>query len=239
MARLKDRGIIAKRDPNFARRLEITAELHDTSRPAAPVTSQKPSTADPNPASTGAKKPERLVPTPAPTEKPAKIEPAVTPMEQTKPVAEATSEAQREAVAPVPGAAIASQKKRAGGKHAERKKIRVTFRMPTDLVSRAEVWATKARCPVGAVIRKGFKELRPVLIEQIERGIRYTEIPHERISDASYNFDTTMMVSAEAYDKLAAEIDPEDMTGLEAPMSRWTRVKFIESLDRYLTQKGY
>src|SRR5690606_39580897 len=119
---------------NFARRLEITAELPNTSKPA-PVTSQKPGAADPNPTSTVAKKPERLIPTPATAEKAAKIEPAVTAREQTKPIAEATSETQREPVAPPPGTAVASQKKRAGEKYPEKRKIRVTVRMPTDLVS--------------------------------------------------------------------------------------------------------
>ena len=117
-------------------------------------------------------------------------------------------------------------------------KLRVTFRCPTDLAERATAWADKARCPVSAVFRKAMGELRPQLIERIEAGIEYTEVPSERMTDASHPFDTSMMISQAAYDRLTKEIDPEAMTGIEAPMSRWVRAQFLPHFDAWLTGKG-
>ncbi|WP_147101107.1 hypothetical protein [Paracoccus aurantiacus] len=117
-------------------------------------------------------------------------------------------------------------------------KLRATFRCPSDLAERATAWAEKARCPVSAVFRKAMGELRPQLIERIEAGIEYSEMPSDRMTDASHQFDTSMMISQAAYERLAKEIDPEAMTGIEAPMSRWVRAQFLPHFDAWLTSKG-
>ncbi|WP_299912393.1 hypothetical protein [uncultured Paracoccus sp.] len=62
--------------------------------------------------------------------------------------------------------------------------------------------------------------MRPQLIERMEAGVNYTEVPNERMTDASHPVDTSMMISQAAYDQLWKEIDPEAMTGIEGPMSR-------------------
>ena len=81
-------------------------------------------------------------------------------------------------------------------------------------------------------------EIRPQLIARVEAGIAYTDVPNERMTDASHAFETSIMITQIAYDRLAKEIDPESMTGIEAPMSRWARAQFLPHFDAWLTSKG-
>lgn len=209
MARLKDRGFVKKRDTSFARRLEVGLAA-DQRQPA--------SEAAPLAVAEVQTEQERAVQQPS---KPAAPAPAPAPA---KP--ESSSRQKEKAARTEKGRGVKS-------------KIRLAFRMPDDLVLRAATWAEKARCPVNAILRKGFNDLRPILIGSLEAGIRYTEIPHERVGDASHSFDTTVMIDSVAADRIANEIDPEDITGVEAPLSRWARARFIEHFDDYLRAKGY
>ncbi len=225
MAKLKDRGMVLKRDDSFAARLDVA-------KPAEPL----PPVAKPAPKPPVKRSADTSAPLPKAPEKPkdATAKPPISaPIPATEPdaapdisAAEEASNTATDVMAPI----------QAG--RGPKVKLRVTFRCPSELTERANAWAEKARCPVSAVFRKAFGELRPQLIERIEAGIEYTEVPSERLTDANHPFDTSMMISQTAYDRLVKEIDPEAMTGIEAPMSRWARAQFLPHFDAWLTDKG-
>lgn len=225
MAKLKDRGMVLKRDDSFSARLDVerpAEQLQPVAKPTpkAPAKKLSETTAS---AQKPAEKPKELAPQPAFT---API-PAPDP--------ETTPDAVTPAETPTNTLGVEELATEGRGKKV---KLRVTFRCPSELTERASAWAEKARCPVSAVYRKAFGELRPQLIERIEAGIKYTEVPNERMTDASHPFDTSMMISQGAYDQLGKEIDPEAMTGIEGPMSRWARAQFLPHFDAWLTGKG-
>lgn len=225
MAKLKDRGMVLKRDNSFAARLDVAKSV-EASRPAE----------DPAPKLPVRKSADH----PVPAAKPA-IKPYDTPAKPTisAPIVASETKAAADTSAPAEANKAASDTKvpvEAG--RGPKVKLRVTFRCPSDLAERATAWAEKARCPVSAVFRKAMGDLRPELIERIEAGIEYTEVPNDRMTDASHPFDTSMMISQYAYDRLVKEIDPEAMTGIEAPMSRWVRAQFLPHFDAWLTDKG-
>lgn len=227
MAKLKDRGMVLKRDDSFAARLDV-AKSAEAPRPAEKAAPKPPAK----------KSAEASAPTPKPAEKPTDT--------AAKPQISAPIPASEPAPASAPDMSAAPEARKnsedmkapAEAGRGPKIKLRVTFRCPTDLAERAAAWAEKARCPVSAVFRKAMGELRPQLIERIEAGIEYTEVPSERMTDASHPFDTSMMISQAAYVRLAKEIDPEAMTGIEAPMSRWSRAQFLPHFDAWLTGKG-
>ena len=117
--------------------------------------------------------------------------------------------------------------------------VRLSFGLPARLVSRAEVWAEKARCPVNSIIQRVFRELRPDLVSKLEEGIKHKDITQERAVDAQYRFNTTVTISAEASHRLTIELDPEGISGLSASLSRWAREEMIKHLDVSLSDKGY
>lgn len=206
MARLKDRGFVAKRDDSFSRRLEVTGVTsEETSMPDEPFSASAP--ADPKP----------------------KLE--FDAAEAASPVAKVSREIGE---AKPLLADVQSQKS-----ERDRVTIRLAFRVPDDLTKRAELWAKKARCQVRIVLLKGFSEMREDLIAKLEKGISYTEIPHDRVARASTSLDTSVLVTVEARAKLTTEIDPEGLTGIEAPLSRWARAIYTKSFDRYLAENGY
>lgn len=225
MAKLKDRGMVLKRDDSFAARLDVAKPVQ-ASQPA-----EKPA---PKPPTKKSAEPSAPKPKPADTseEKPA------------KPPISAASTASEPSATPDISATIEPRKTTEDMKvpveagRGPKVKLRATFRCPSDLAERATALAEKARCPVSAVFRKAMGELRPQLIERIEAGIEYTEVPSERMTDANHPFDTSMMISQTAYDRLVKELDPEAMTGIEAPMSRWVRAQFLSHFDAWLTSKG-
>lgn len=239
MAKLKERAQINRRDPDFSRRLEINDQI--------PVT-----TAKPEPRQDTASEPRvnnEIV------EKPGHVPVPTIQEESKKPVDIVKVRDSSDATVSKP---VKIEKKISERTHmpngksglvkeaatiqkdmGQKARLRFGFRFPDDLIQRAEVWAEKARCPVSAILRKSFGELRPVLIETLEKGIKYTEIPHDRVSDASASFDTSIMIEKDAYERLVKEIDPEGIMGIEAPMSRWARARFIEHFGKYLDKHGY
>lgn len=231
MAKLKDRAQITRRDPDFSRRLEVVkTSIETTPKPAPAQTKQDSAIPDTN-------KPTIEPSTPVEMSNAAELKPVKKPSSSNEGKARQrskTSPSRQDVKASLSKKTAAS----ADGKD-EKMRLRFGFRFPDELVQRAEAWAEKARCPVSAILRKSFGELRPILIETLERGIKYTEIPHDRVTDASASFDTSIMIDKNAYEKLVMEIDPEGMTGIEAPMSRWARVKFIEHFESYLEKNGY
>lgn len=225
MAKLKDRGMVLKRDDSFAARLDV-AKPEETPRAAEKHAPKPPVKKSAEASATTQKPAEKPKDTPV---RPPISAPITVSEPEVPPEISAPSEARKttdDVKAPVEA------------DRGPKVKLRVTFRCPTDLAERAAAWADKARCPVSAVFRKAMGELRPQLIERIEAGIKYTEVPSERMTDASHPFDTSMMISQAAYDRLAKEIDPEAMTGIEAPMSRWVRAQFLPHFDAWLTGKG-
>lgn len=225
MANLKARGLVLKRDDSFAARLDV-AKPADAPRPAEKTAQKAPAK----------KSADASAPLPKQVEEPKDqaAQPAVSaPIPATEPDAAPDISAAEEAPSTASNAKVPDEAGRG-----PKVKLRVTFRCPSDLAERATAWAEKARCPVSAVFRKAMGDLRPQLIERIEAGIEYTEVPSERMTDASHPFDTSMMISQAAYDRLAKEIDPEAMTGIEAPMSRWARAQFLPHFDAWLTGKG-
>lgn len=224
MANLKARGLVLKRDDSFAARLDVAKPV-DAPRPAdkpAPKPSAKKSSDVSAPLPKSAETPKEL-----PT-RPAVSAPITASEAEAAPDNSATTESRQTS---------ADMKATVEAGRGPKVKLRVTFRCRTDLAERATAWAEKARCPVSAVFRKAMGELRPQLIERIEAGIEYTEVPNERMTDASHPFDTSMMISQTAYDRLVKELDPEAMTGIEAPMSRWVRAQFLSHFDAWLTGK--
>lgn len=117
--------------------------------------------------------------------------------------------------------------------------IRLAFGVPTDLTVRAEKWAAKARCSVNTVIQRTFAELRPELIERLEAGIRYQDISNDRATHTAHRFNTSVSISAHAAAFLASELDPEGMSGLTGPLSRWARDELLKQLSKVLAEKGY
>lgn len=225
MAKLKDRGMVLKRDDSFAARLDVAKPAE----PLPPVA--KPATKSPVKKSAAA---SVQPPMAADKAKDQATQPAVSaPIPATEPDAAPDISAAEEAPSTASNAKVPVEASRG-----PKVKLRATFRCPSDLAERATAWAEKARCPVSAVFRKAMGELRPQLIERIEAGINFTEVPDCRMMDASHPFDTSMMISQDAYDRLAQEIDPEAMTGIEAPMSRWVRAQFLPHFDAWLTSKG-
>lgn len=224
MARLKDRGTVLKRDDSFARRLDVA-------KPVASAPSVNKTDTLPHETKTSQ--------TPAVTPKPAGKPPAKKAAPQVKQPSPAAAVAAPKPE-PAPAARPAPPAKQPTEQMSETAKtrLRVAFRCPADLSDRAASWAKTARCPVSAVFRKAFSELRPKLIEQIEAGISYKDVPSDRMTEAPRMFDTSMMISQTACDRLMKEIDPEAMTGIEAPMSRWARAQFIPHFDAWLTAKG-
>ncbi|MFC3530240.1 hypothetical protein ACFOMH_18885 [Paracoccus mangrovi] len=225
MAKLKDRGMVLKRDDSFAARLDV-AKPEEAPRPVEKSASKPPAK----------KSTEVSAPPPKPAEKPKNS--PVKPQSSapiTAPEAEATPDV---SATTEPRKTTEDMKVPVEAGRGPKVKLRATFRCPSDLAERATAWAEKARCPVSAVFRKAMGELRPQLIERIEAGIEYTEVPSERMTDASHPFDTSMMISQTAYDRLVKELDPEAMTGIEAPMSRWVRAQFLSHFDAWLTGKG-
>lgn len=226
MAKLKDRGTVFKRDDSFAARLDVA-------KPAEPL----PPVAKPAPKPPVKKSAAASFPPTKPLNTPRQVatEPAVSaPIPATEPEVAPDISAAEEA--PSTATDVTSPIQAGRG---PKVKLRVTFRCPSELTERANAWAEKARCPVSAVFRKAFGELRTQLIERIEAGIEYTEVPSERMTDANHPFDTSMMISQSAYDRLAKEIDPEAMTGVEGPMSRWARAQFLPHFDAWLTSKDH
>ncbi|RCW78915.1 hypothetical protein [Paracoccus lutimaris] len=222
MARLKDRGTVIRRDNSFAARLDVA-------RPAE----QPTSVAKPAPSPAVKKSTEMSVAASTPADKPCDQEAKQGSLTW---ITDATSHPS--AATEVHTTAPKQKTPPEAGK-VTNIKLRVTFRCPTDLTERATTWAEKARCPVSAVFRKAFADLRPQLIERIEAGINYTEVPNDRMKDASHPFDTSMMISRAAYDRLTREVDPEAMTGIEGPMSRWARAQFIPHFNAWLAAKGH
>lgn len=226
MANLKARGLVLKRDDSFAARLDVAKPVE------APRPAEKP--APKPPADSGS---TASAPTPKPAEKPKELAQRTVvsaPITASEPKSAPDSSTTQE-----PRKTTEDMKATVEADRGPKVKLRVTFRCPTDLAERATACAEKARCPVSAVFRKAMGELRPQLIERIEAGIEYTEVPSERMTDASHPFDTSMMISQAAYDRLAKEIDPEAMTGIEAPMSRWARAQFLPHFDAWLSSKGH
>ncbi|WBU58596.1 hypothetical protein [Paracoccus sediminicola] len=224
MANLKARGLVLKRDDRFAARLDVAKPV------AAPQPAEKPA---PKPSA----KKSALTPRPKPADTP-QDKPAKPPI--SAPITASEPDAASESSAPAEARKTTEDMKAPGeAGRGPKVKLRATFRCPSDLAERATAWAEKARCPVSAVFRKAMGELRPQLIERIEAGIEYSEMPSDRMTDASHQFDTSMMISQAAYERLAKEIDPEAMTGIEAPMSRWVRAQFLPHFDTWLTGKGH
>ncbi|SDE83386.1 hypothetical protein SAMN05421538_11261 [Paracoccus isoporae] len=225
MANLKARGLVLKRDDRFAARLDVAKPVD------APQPPEKPA-----PKPSAKKSAEAITPRPKPADTP-QDKPAKPPI--SAPITASEPEAASQISAPAAARKTTEDMKapvEAG--RGPKVKLRATFRCPSDLAERATAWAEKARCPVSAVFRKAMGELRPQLIERIEAGIEYSEVPSDRMTDASHPFDTSMMISQAAYDRLVKEIDPEAMTGVEAPMSRWVRAQFLPHFDAWLTSKG-
>ena len=225
MANLKARGLVLKRDDRFAARLDVAKPVD------APQPPEKPA-----PKPSAKKSDEAITPRPKPADTP-QDKPAKPPI--SAPITASEPEAASQISAPAAARKTTEDMKapvEAG--RGPKVKLRATFRCPSDLAERATAWAEKARCPVSAVFRKAMGELRPQLIERIEAGIEYSEVPSDRMTDASHPFDTSMMISQAAYDRLVKEIDPEAMTGVEAPMSRWVRAQFLPHFDAWLTSKG-
>ena len=225
MAKLKQRGLVLKRDNSFAARLDVAQPadpLPPVAKPAQKPRMEKSADAPARPAK----------PSEKPKELPAQTA-ASAPITASEPDASRDISALTEAPRATPKETALIEAGRG-----QKVKLRVTFRCPSELTERANAWAVKARCPVSAVFRKAFGELRPQLIERIEAGIKYTDVPSERMMDANHPFDTSMMITQSAYDRLAKEIDPEAMTGIEGPMSRWARAQFLPHLDAWLAGKG-
>ncbi|MTH62162.1 hypothetical protein [Paracoccus litorisediminis] len=117
--------------------------------------------------------------------------------------------------------------------------IRVLYRLPDDLVARAAIWAEKARCPTGTVLRRAMADLRPELVAELEAAIDYREIPAERARQSAHRFDSSITLSRAAHARLCAEIDPEGLAGLTPALSRWVRAKVIAHLEIWLARAGY
>lgn len=117
--------------------------------------------------------------------------------------------------------------------------IRLVFGIPNNLTARADKWAAKARCPVNTIIQRIFAELRPALIERLEVGIKYEDISHERAVDATHRFNTSVTISESASVRLSEELDPEGISGLTGPLSRWAREEMLKHLEKVLDDKGY
>ena len=117
--------------------------------------------------------------------------------------------------------------------------IRLVFGIPNNQTVRADKWAAKARCPVNTIIQRVFAELRPALIERLEVGIKYEDISHERAVDATHRFNTSVTISESASVRLSEELDPEGISGLTGPLSRWAREEMLKHLEKVLDDKGY
>lgn len=117
--------------------------------------------------------------------------------------------------------------------------IRLVFGIPNNLTARADKWAVKARCPVNTIIQRVFAELRPALIERLEVGIKYDDVTHERAVDATHRFNTSVTISESASVRLSEELDPEGISGLTGPLSRWVREEMLKHLEKVLDHKGY
>lgn len=128
---------------------------------------------------------------------------------------------------------------KAEGDVAKQTVIRLVFGIPNDLTARADQWAGKARCSVNTIIQRTFGDLRPAIIEQLEAGIKHEDISHERAVDATHRFNTSVTISETAAARLSAELDPEGISGLTGPLSRWAREEMLKHLEKVLNDKGY
>ena len=117
--------------------------------------------------------------------------------------------------------------------------IRLVFGIPNNLTARADKWAANARCPVNTIIQRVFAELRPALIERLEVGIKYDDVTHDRAVDATHRFNTSVTISESASVRLSEELDPEGISGLTGPLSRWAREEMLKHLEKVLGDKGY
>jgi len=214
MAKLKLPGRISAPDPGFSRRLEFEA----------------------------AAGPEE-VPAPAPeTETETETETASEPVKDGQATVSATaaktSAKQKRGATPRPGGPSAPARGlRPSGE--DMVTIRVLYRLPDELVARAAIWAEKARCPTGTVLRRAMIELRPELVAALEAGIDYREIPTERARQSAHRFDSSITLSRAAHTRLCQEIDPEGLAGLTPALSRWVRAKVIAHLETWLARAGY
>jgi len=219
MAKLKLPGRISAPDPGFSRRLEFEA-------PSGPE--EDPVPLPPVPETACPPKNESETTGEAAKDRQATVAAVV---------AKATPRQKRGAVSR-PGATPAPQHRlRPSGE--DMVTIRLLYRLPDDLVARAAIWAEKARCPTGTVLRHAMSDLRPVLVAALEAGIDYREIPTERAKQSAHRFDSSITLSRDAHARLCQEIDPEGLAGLTPALSRWVRAKVIAHLETWLARAGY
>lgn len=133
--------------------------------------------------------------------------------------------------------ALARSKQRPASKANVR--IKINFGWSDELVGRAAVWAEKARCPAKSILQKAFNNVRPDLVARLEKGLRYTEIPHDRAVNVAERLQSSITISDEAFQALQAEIDPENVTGVSMLISRWAREIATPMVERYLSNAGY
>lgn len=218
MARERKRSVFTARDPDFAAKLEMMPEEPSVSTPPVPP-----------PASTAKQTaPAAQVAAPAPVD-----------------VQQRTSE-QTGTSANIEGH---TSHRREPGRNPARPPIksaddgmlvRLFFSWPPEVIDRARPMADEARCPVRKLLLRVWTEAKPELVDRLEKGISFREVPMDRRAAAmAERFGTQIKISARAYARLQQEIDPHGITGVDAPLSRWAREEMLRRADAYLSKAGY
>lgn len=215
MARAKRRSTFTSRDPDFAAKLEFLPEV------AAPKLidqdEAKKAQAGDSASATAAVEPSELSHDDVP---------------QAPKVQVSTS---------IPSPRARPQKERAPRSHAGTAPVtvRVYFCWREDMAARAAKWAVAARCPPKKIFQQAWAKMKDDILAEIEAGIRYKDIPHDRVSDAGERFDTRIQISAKAFEQLQRELDPEGFVGVSPALSRWVREQAFSRIDSYFAKAGY
>lgn len=215
MARAKRRSTFTSRDPDFAAKLEFLPEN------AAPKLIDQDET----------KKAQAIDSAPAS----AAVEPSALSHDEVAPVPKVKSST------PMPSSPARPQKERATRDQAGTAPVtvRVYFCWREDMAARAAKWAVAARCPPKKIFQQAWAKMKDDILAEIEAGIRYKDIPHDRVTDAGERFDTRIQVSAKAFEQLQSELDPEGFVGVSPALSRWVREQAFSRIDSYFAQAGY
>ena len=218
MARERKRSVFTARDPDFAAKLEMM--------PEAPSLSTPP---EPPPASTAKQdgvsvQPAASAPTSIQERAPERVGAPAS-------IEGETSRRRQPARNPA----------RSPTKQAEDGMlVRLFFSWPPEVIDRARPMADEARCPVRKLLLRVWTEAKPELIDRLEKGISFREVPVDRRAAAmAERFGTQVKISARAYARLQQEIDPHGITGVDAPLSRWAREEMLRRADAYLSKAGY
>lgn len=116
--------------------------------------------------------------------------------------------------------------------------IVITMRIPTDLVKRAETWATAVGLRPTTVLRNCFNRFKPKLLVEF-KTIKAGDVRLERSESVGHHMQAHLQFTPAEIADMEARLDPAGFGVLRSMLNHHARARFSTFLDELMADAGY